>query len=109
MLSMSAAPTFVSRLGRLFKRSNSNGSMDGLNGHSISEPLVSREWPAPPPAETPEPRASVLRPWRRQNETMVQMQQGFSALTELMGSIRQNLETQNRRQEELISHLSALP
>jgi len=114
---MSDSPTFVTRLGRMFKRSNSNGSMNG-NGHatvSLAEPppmpLVSRELPpAPPaPAETAEPRPSVLRPWRRQNEALTQMQQGFSTLTELMGTIQQNLETQNRRQEELIGHLSALP
>jgi len=37
------------------------------------------------------------------------MQQGFANLTTVLTSVRDNLETQNRKQEELLSQLSRLP
>jgi DNA repair exonuclease SbcCD ATPase subunit len=93
--------TLLNRIGRLFKRSpKPNGDLGGGdNGHgSGNVPIVSVET-----------RQTLLRPWGRNQATLNHLQEGFQSLTELMGAIRQNLETQGRRQDELLQHLSALP
>jgi chromosome segregation ATPase len=90
---MSDTETFLNRISRLFKRpARPNG-----NGDS-AEPTV-----------TVETRSVALRPWRRNQAAITQLQQGFASLTELMTSIRQHMDAQGRRQDELLAHLSALP
>jgi chromosome segregation ATPase len=56
-----------------------------------------------------ETRPAVLRTWGRNNAAIAQLQEGFTLLTELMSTIRQNMEAQGRRQDELIAHVAALP
>jgi len=52
---------------------------------------------------------SRWRPWARRDEAIANLQQGFTTLTELMATIRENLEKQGRRQDEMLSYLSHLP
>jgi chromosome segregation ATPase len=93
---MSGSTTFFGRLGKLFRRSD-----DG-NGHSETDNSAN-------PSVVVETKPALLRTWGRNNAAIAQLQEGFSLLTELMSSIRQNMETQGRRQDELIAQVSALP
>jgi small-conductance mechanosensitive channel len=97
---MSGSVTFFGRLGKFFRRSDpTNG--DSENGNSIEQ--------TGKPSVVVETRPTVLRSWGRNNAAIAQLQEGFSLLTELMGSIRQNMESQGHRQDELIAQVSALP
>jgi hypothetical protein len=62
-------------------------------------------------AAAPAPDAVLMRSPSpsRADAVAIQMQTGMAALTDLVGSIQQNLVRQNERQDQLISHLSALP
>src|SRR5437667_211048 len=54
-------------------------------------------------------RTTFLRPWAKRDAAIHQLQEGFVTLTDLMGAIRDNLEKQNSRQDELLGALSQLP
>jgi archaellum component FlaC len=56
-----------------------------------------------------EPRLSLLRPFSKRDQAIANLQDGFSTLTDLMTSIKENLNDQGRRQDELLSYLSHLP
>ncbi len=56
-----------------------------------------------------ETRTSFLRPWAKRDAAIHNLQEGFSTLTDLMSSIKDNLERQNVRQSELAQYLSSLP
>ena len=58
---------------------------------------------------TVETNPLTLRPWRKNTAAIANLQDGFHSLTHLMDEIRQNMVNQNRRQDELIGYLSALP
>jgi len=80
----------------MFRRSESgNGNS---NSSSSSDPSV-----------VVETRPALLRTWGRNNAAIAQLQEGFGLLTELMSTIRDNMEAQGRRQDELIAQVSALP
>ena len=85
----------VSRIGNWFKR-----GPRPLNGELIDQ-------------HTPRPqlelRGSVLRPWAKRDQAITNLQDGFHTLTDLMTAIKENLTDQNRRQDELLRHLSHLP
>lgn len=88
-----AQETFISRIGRLFRRApRPNGNSDSSGSHAIIDP-----------------RPGIARPWGRQSAAIARLQEGFDSLTDLMSAIKQNLETQNRRQDELVGYLSTLP
>lgn len=61
---------------------------------------------APAPVEH---RSAFLRPWARRDAAIENLQAGVGALTDLMGGIRDHLERQSRRQDEMLGYLSALP
>jgi DNA repair exonuclease SbcCD ATPase subunit len=83
--------TFFNRIGRLFKRpARSNG-----------DPMT--------PSDDAQTNALLVRPWGRNQMAISQLQEGFQSLTELINAIRQNMENQGRRQDEMLEHLSALP
>jgi chromosome segregation ATPase len=88
---MQQTPTFFNRISRFFRRSDSE------NGNGSGSSVV---------VET---RPAVLRGWGRNNAAIAQLQEGFQLLTGLMGTIKQNMEDQGRRQDELINHVAALP
>ena len=55
-----------------------------------------------------EPRSTFLRPWARRDAAIENLQNGLVALSDLMGSIRSNLERQSNRQDEVLHYLSNL-
>jgi DNA repair exonuclease SbcCD ATPase subunit len=87
---------FFTRLGSWFRRSSNN---DALDGSQLIDPNNT----------SIETRTSFLRPWARRDAAINQLQDGFTTLTDLMSTVRDNLERQNRRQEELVQYLSHLP
>lgn len=56
-----------------------------------------------------ETRPSLFRPFARRDAAIQSLQAGFVTLTDLMVGIRENLEAQGKRQDELLEHLSRLP
>ena len=54
-------------------------------------------------------RPSLFHPFAKQNAALESLQSGFVTLTDLMVGIRENLERQGDRQDELLGHLSKLP
>lgn len=56
-----------------------------------------------------ESRGSLLRPWAKRDQAIANLQDGFSTLTDLMTAIKDNLNDQGRRQDELLKHLAHLP
>ena len=61
------------------------------------------------PAETSVQSTSLFRPFARRDSAMQSLQQGFVTLTDLMVGIRENLENQGRRQDQLLTELAKLP
>lgn len=51
----------------------------------------------------------LLRPFRRDQERAEKLEQMVTSVTQLMVTIRDHLDNQNRRQDELIGHMSHLP
>jgi chromosome segregation ATPase len=64
-----------------------------------------------PPDLNPEAesRPSLFRPFAKRDAAIQSLQAGFVTLTDLMVGIRENLEAQGKRQDELLEHLSRLP
>jgi small-conductance mechanosensitive channel len=91
---MNESNTFFSRVGRWFKGET--------NGESL--PLMTN-----PDAQPLARRGSIFRPWARRDEALVNVAQGFTTLTDLMQSIRENMERQAQRHDELMSALQQLP
>ena len=89
---MSEQQTFFSRLGSWFRK----------NGHEGNLPLISD-------STALETRSTFLRPWARRDAAMQQLQDGFVALTDLMSTIRENMDRQSQRQDELLTYLAQLP
>lgn len=98
---MSEQNNFFSRIGQWFKSPRQNGDV----ASEAQQPVA----PPAPPAEPVETRVSLFRPWARRDAAIANLQQAFHSLSDLMGTIRDNLEKQNQRQEEIISHLSRIP
>lgn len=89
---MSQQQTFFSRIGNIFRRGTRDGDLP-LSGDSTAI----------------EPRSTFLRPWAKRDAAIYQLKEGFTTLTDLMSTIRENLDRQSRRQDELITYLSHLP
>src|SRR3954449_12867274 len=89
----------MSRIGNWFKRGPrpSNGDMlDPDNAHGDTS------------LATSDVRAQVVRRMSKRDQA-VAMQEGFNALTNLMTAIKDNLNDQGRRQDELLKCLAHLP
>lgn len=56
-----------------------------------------------------EPRNTFLRPWAKRDQAIDNLNRGIGALADLLGSIRENMEKQSARQEELLGHMASLP
>jgi DNA repair exonuclease SbcCD ATPase subunit len=94
---MNEQSTLLSRIGRWFKKDlpeNGDGSPGG-DEHSQTHAI--------------EQRTTFLRPWAKRDAAITHLQEGFTTLTDLMGAIRDNLDKQNQRQEELMGALQQLP
>lgn len=56
-----------------------------------------------------ETRNTIFRPWAKRDNAIDNLQRGIGALSDLLVSLRDNMERQSQRQEELLGHLSTLP
>lgn len=110
-------PTFLSRVSSWLKRKgNGNGG-----GRDSALPLerhaheMDREHHGDEPAvgtmldRVTVRRPSIFRPFARRDAAIQSLQSGFQSMADLMGTIRENLETQGRRQDQMLSYLSNLP
>src|SRR5215208_7079352 len=95
--------TLLSRIGRWFKRGDEVG---GSNG---DHPVIGEPHQSSHSSTALETRTTFLRPWAKRDAAIHQLQEGFTTLTDLMGAIRDNLEKQNARQDELMGALQSLP
>src|SRR4051794_37883731 len=91
---MSEQQTFFSRLGSWFRKGN--GQADNELPLAHDNAMI-------------ESRSTFLRPWATNRVAINRLQEGFKTLTELMSSVRDNLEKQSRRQDELLTYLAHLP
>jgi len=94
-----ADQTLMSRVRGWFSRSDAqSGELSPLphEGHDASHPESAN-------------RVSIFRPFARQNAALQSLHEGFVTLTDLMVGIRENLERQGARQDQLLEHLSRLP
>ena len=112
---------FFTRLGKIFKSSSKS------NGHlPIMKPMPEDEHGLSPEAgnemgqstenggsslshPVEASRSTFLRPWAKRDATLVQLQEGFNALNGLMGAVKDSLDKQNQRQDELLNVLGSLP
>jgi len=59
--------------------------------------------------EEKEPRVTFLRPWAKRDQAIDNLNRGIGAMADLLTSIRENMDRQSARQEELLMQLSGLP
>ena len=95
---------FLTRIGSWFRR-NQETAADQPYEDDDSHALSGGE----PGGGGDEPRHTFLRPWARRDQAMDNLQRGIGALSDLLVSLRDNMEKQAQRQEELLGHLSHLP
>jgi uncharacterized phage infection (PIP) family protein YhgE len=110
-------PTFLSRVSSWLKRKGNDGSLPlerhahemdrehhgehGEHGeHAAVGTMLDRVTIG---------RPSIFRPFARRDAAIQSLQSGFQSLADLMSTIRENLETQGRRQDQMLSYLSNLP
>jgi methyl-accepting chemotaxis protein len=55
------------------------------------------------------PVTTFLKPWAKRDAALSQLQEGFNSLTDLMSSVKENLDRQSQRQDELLRILQHLP
>ena len=101
---MNEQSTLFTRIGSWFKRGGAGS--DRANGDL---PLGADSPEHHHPGTAIEPRSSFLRPWARRDAQIQGLQEGFHTLTDLMSSIRDNLDRQGKRQDDLLNYLSRLP
>jgi chromosome segregation ATPase len=96
---MTESISLVSRLSRLFRR---------RHPVMLEVPLGERSTEADL-ARVETTRSSFLRPWAKYDGMIAQVQEGVQSLSSLIDSIRESLERQSRRQDEMLMYLSHLP
>jgi hypothetical protein len=84
---------------------NENGNAGDITG----EPSMSSGAHGGHAGGSLEPRSTFLRPWAKRDHAIEQLQGGINAIGELMTGIRDHLEKQSKRQDELLGYLSHLP
>ena len=101
-MSEQSQTTLFNRIGRWFRPGSGAARTENGDQHQVvGEPHS--------PGTALDTRTTFLRPWAKRDAAISQLQEGFTTLTDLMGSIRDNLEKQNTRQEELLNALQQLP
>ena len=113
---------FLTRIGKIFKGStktnghlpvmksvpeDENGIGPDAGGGETGHPADGGGSSLSHPVEAS--RSTFLRPWAKRDASIVQLQDGFNALTGLMGAVKDSLEKQNQRQDELLNVLGSLP
>ena len=108
---------FFSRIGRLFKGGpKATAELPDLQGdeHTATATAGSDNGSSPHGSATGHntgaifhsveaTRSTFLRPWAKRDNAINQLQEGFSALTGLMGAVKDSLDKQNQRQDERAS------
>ena len=89
---MSDQQTIFARVGNWFRKGTRDGDLPLANDSTGLEP-----------------RSTFLRPWGGQKVAIQRLQESFETLTDLMGTIRENLDRQSKRQDELLAYMSHLP
>jgi hypothetical protein len=109
----------LSRIGSWFRRGNM-GPVEQPAGEDSGSDLISevdrldvgggggRE-PQNEPQNELEPRNTFLRPWAKRDQAIDNLNRGIGALGDLLTSIRENMEKQSLRQEDLLGQLAGLP
>ncbi len=88
--------TLIGRLGRFFRKQSDDALP--LDGNDPTD-IVSQD----------DGRTTFLRPWAKRDHAINNLQNGFTTLTDLMATVRDNLERQSQRQDELLEYMSHLP
>ena len=101
---MNEQSTLFTRIGSWFKRGGT-----GAGGRANGDLPLGADAHEHHPGTAIEPRSSFLRPWARRDAQIQGLQEGFHTLTDLMSSIRDNLDRQGKRQDDLMNYLSRLP
>jgi len=101
-----SSSTLISRIGTWFRRANAKLEGDGTQ---VLDPAELRDGESGPQSTGIETRSTFLRPWAKRDQAIAGLQEGVGALASMMTSIRDNLEANGRRQEELLKYLSHLP
>jgi len=84
------------QIGRIFKKDNSSLPLEReIRGGEIAK--VSAK------------RTSFFRPWAKRDAAIASMQEGLEALAGVMTNMRDNIDKQGRRQDEMLAYLSHLP
>ncbi len=93
---MSDQPNLLSRIGQWFKRDPSEVDGDLAHENGGGEPVTAQ-------------RSTLLRPWAKRDQAISNLQGGLQAVADLMTTVRDNLERQSERQDQLLEYLSHLP
>ncbi len=96
---MSASIGLFGRMGRSLRRMFGGGDDD--------LPLLQSSIDLDPHASEVKP--GMFRPFSRRDPAVANLQQSFTSLTDLLVSMRDSIERQGRRHEELMTYLSHLP
>jgi len=116
-------PSLISRIGNWFKRGSHGGTAAGADQGATAAEVGTPEFivnnengdtsemsgEAALSGPVGEPRSTFLRPWAKRDAAIENLQTGLNAIGELMGGIREHMEKQSKRQDELLGYLSHLP
>jgi chromosome segregation ATPase len=96
--------SFFSRIGSWFKKGPRTDGDLPLGGDGAGDIASGMR-----PSTAIETRSTFLRPWAKRDAAIENVHNGLTALADLMGTIRDNLEKQSDRQQELLKYMSHLP
>jgi DNA repair exonuclease SbcCD ATPase subunit len=107
--------SLISRIGNWFKNAGGHREGNGTtpefivnneDGH-LNDITADTTLDASP--SSMETRSTFLRPWAKRDAAIDNLQGGINAIGELMSGIRDHLERQSKRQDELLGYLAHLP
>jgi DNA repair exonuclease SbcCD ATPase subunit len=103
---------FLSRIGNWFRRGNGS-PVEQPPGEDAGTDLIPEVHQGGGGGNEPEtdfePRNTFLRPWAKRDQAIDNLNRGIGALGDLLVSIRENMEKQSQRQEDLLGQLTGLP
>ena len=97
-------PSVFSRISHWFKPANNDDSNE-LPLENEQATLTETESDRPQNI----PVTTFLKPWAKREAALMQLQDGFNTLNDLMTSVKANLDRQAERQDELLRVLHHLP
>jgi methyl-accepting chemotaxis protein len=105
---MSEQTNFISRVGKWFRRDPAQDGNGAVGMTDVIEPTENGEGMTPV-HHADVSRSMFLRPWAKRDAAITNLQEGFNALTGLMIAVKDGLEKQAVRQDELLSYMAHLP